>query len=386
MTDLGDDAGRREARTAFLRNCGATGTVAEELLEYGASAFDAGGLPRPLHLPLNDEPHVDAWRGYAAHEDIYAALQQALVQLRFPVREGISKTDAYHDATLAGGPAELGGLATGLQLDHPAELTLTINPTPAGAVPVIAAHGRDDFVALMRALAYKNEPVDIPESQGAATLRGYNNWDRIGSYRAAWCATHPDGDWDEEFKSLIPRRELYQDRFMILSDGPYSAVPAAALDLDDEEWRRLSVQIRMHHECTHYATERLLGSMRNRALDEVLCDYFGIVATLGRFRADWLLAFLGLEAFPRYRQGGRLQNYAGELSAKAFAILQRVVVDAAGNLESFDAALGDDDRGERGRSAVLLALAGLSLEEMAAPQGAQQMHASLNEARARLHE
>ena len=37
---------------------------------------------------------------------------------------------------------------------------------------------------------------------------------------------------------IVPYRELYQDRFILLSDGPYSAVPAADLGLDDAEWRR----------------------------------------------------------------------------------------------------------------------------------------------------
>lgn len=44
-------------------------------------------------------------------------------------------------------------------------------------------------------------------------------------------------------------------------------------------------------------------------LDELIADYAGIVAAWGRYRADWFLRFVGLEDYPRYREGGRLQNY-----------------------------------------------------------------------------
>lgn len=378
---------RRAARTAVLRRAGARDGVIEELLAYNDNAFDFGALPQPPALPLADEAHVVAWREYAAAEGgAFDTLQRVLVQLRFPVQAGISASDDYRSVTRAGALPELCALATGLELEHPEGVGLAIVATAAGGVPVISARGRDDFVTLLQALAYRNEPAEIPASQGAATIRGYNNWDRVARYRAAWQRDHPEGDWDEEFQRLIPRRELYQDRFMLLSDGPYSSIPGRQLGLDGGRWQELSLTIRMHHECTHYATSRLLGTMRNRALDEVIADYFGIVAALGRFRADWLLAFLGLEAFPDYREGGRLQNYRGDpgLSDEAFVVLQRLVYDAAHNLQAFDAALSDDDRARGGGAAPLLALAWFTLEEMAAPDGAETLTATLSKWRTKL--
>lgn len=358
---------RRRLRAAVLDRLGAGEAVRDELLAYNDPAFDVDGAPPPDSLPLADEPHVAVWAEYAAGVNgPFQALQEALVQLRFPVRAGISELPAYRAVTLSGDPPELSGLATGLQLRHPDEVRLDIVATPGGRLPVITGCGRADFVALLQALAYKNEPATIADSQGAATVAGLNNWDRIERYRRAWRGAHPEGDWDEEFHHVIARRELYKDRFMILSDGPYSSVPAERLGLAEERWRELSVTIRMHHECTHYATSRLFGSMRNRALDELIADYFGISAAIGNFRDDWALLFLGLESFPDYREGGRLQNYRAELSDDGFGVLQRLVRDAVLNLARFDARLSDRDRTPSGQANVLLALASFSIEELAA--------------------
>jgi hypothetical protein len=159
----------------------------------------------------------------------------------------------------------------------------------------------------------KNEPVTIPASMGASMVTGYNNWDRIAQLRAAWEAEYKGvdagADWSTHFRSsVVPDKAAYQDRFILLSRGPYSDVSASALGLNGEEWLDLSTTIRLEHECTHYLTKRALGCMRKNIFDELLADYAGIVAACGEFRSDWFLHFVGLEDEGQYRAGGRLEN------------------------------------------------------------------------------
>jgi hypothetical protein len=92
---------------------------------------------------------------------------------------------------------------------------------------------------------------------------------------------------------------------------------------------------------------------------------------VGPYRADWFLRFVGLESFPAYREGGRLQNYRGAppLSEGAFRALQGLVKDAAENLGRLDS----DPAYQPGRdtedlAGTLLALTGFRLEELAVPE------------------
>jgi len=165
---------------------------------------------------------------------------------------------------------------------------------------------------------------------------------------------------------LIPRKELYQDRFIILSDGPYSAVPAEAIGLTEQEWRRASLIIRREHECAHYFTLRMYSAMRNNILDELIADYMGIVAAAGQYEAHWFLRFLGLENFPHYRRGGRLENYRGAppLTDGAFRILQVLVKNAAENLEKFDRKHAAALRCPANQRAILTVLTRLTLVKM----------------------
>ena len=367
-----------EFQDAVLRRLGATTAECEELLRYNENVFE---IPCGIELPLPDEPFVACWEGWAAEarcRGAFPVLSEHLPQLRFPIREGMSGTEAYRAATLKGVPPADLPEATGLPRARPELVELALHPSPAGRIPVLTVRGRAEFVALVQALGHRNEPFPVPESQGALMLSGYNNWTRIAALRREWEAREPaerQGSWSEEFAGLRPRRELYQDRFILLSDGPYSAVPAADLGLDEPTWRSLSLAIRRDHECAHYFTRRLFGAMRNNLLDELIADYSGMVAALGRFRSDWFLRFLGLEAFPRFRPEGRLGIYRGKppLSDGAFRVLQALIRDAAQNLERFDAALPAGPRGLAERAAAITALASLRLEDLAAPGGEETL-------------
>lgn len=335
-----------EAHSNFLAGYGATPAEIAELLTYTQNIFSYPNLAELPPFPLASEPHVASWKRYysqAQNVGAFKALRLALVQLQFPIKKGISQTDNYRAATRKGYLTEEMVEATGLELEKPKELQLIIHPTLAGTIPVIIAGCRADFISLVQALTKRNEPEHIPDSMGATIVAGFNNWERIRHYRQEWEAkqsTSPtDTDWQAEFQRIKLQKHLYQDCFIVLSRGNYSAISAKEIGINKEEWLRLSLIIRLEHECCHYFTRRVFGSMRNNMLDELIADYQGIVAANGgRYRADWFLRFIGLEAFPEYRQGGRLQNYRGQppLSDGAFKILQILVKDAAENLEKFN--------------------------------------------------
>jgi hypothetical protein len=361
---------RKNVLTAF----GANDSEIEELLAYNQNVFDQSKTLMQT-FPLPSEVFVDRWRQYITQAEIegtHTVLKERLVQFKFPIQAGISQTEIYRAATRKGEKIKEkdSALSAGLELSAPEKLQLQLHPTLAGEIPVITAGNREDFITLVQALTHRNEPHPIPDSMGACIVSGYNNWDRIYRYRQQWLTRRRKGskaDWAAEFKRLIPHKELYQDRFIILSPGAYSNVSASDLGLEQTQWQQLSLQIRLEHECTHYITRRLFGSMRNNIFDELIADYRGIVAATGQYRADWFLRFIGLESFPRYREGGRLENYRGDppLSDSAFLILQALVKAAAENLEACDRQSLKQPKTLSEQASTLMTLTTLSLEELA---------------------
>lgn len=351
-------------RTERLRAAGAEGEVLEELLRYDAPLLSADAVVGAAAADYPDEPFVAAWEEYACDAGVrgaVAALADRLPQMRFGVRAGVSATEEYRAATRRGEPPPEG---EGPEFANPGAVTLTLHPTLTGRLPVVVAPERADFETLVRIFSARSEPVPVSPSMGACLVRGFNNWDRVARFRRAWDERHPGGDWEAEgFPALLAERALFEDRFMILSAGPYSGVPAGETGFSPGEWSSLSLSIRRDHECTHYATLRAAGAMRTNLLDEVVADYVGLVRTFGRFRGDLARLFLGLEHFPAYREGARLENYRGTppLSPGALFVLKTVCHAALLGLEAFDAALPDEGRSERGLLRVTLGLAATPL-------------------------
>lgn len=359
----------RTDRATILRHYGASPSVVEELLEYNESLFSASDVPDVV----TDEPFVATWSSYVeeAEEDasqtVFDVLQKKLPQLQFPVEAGISKTETYRKATLQGATVPAG---TGIELEAPEALECMLHPSAAGRIPVLVAGTRADFEVLVQALTRRNEPTPIPASMGACMVSGFSNWDRIHAYRRAWLArpdTQPQ-EWGVAFRALIPQKEKYQDRFILLNRGPYSNVTAKNLGLEDDEWERLSLIIRMEHECAHYVTERYFGGMNVNVTDEIISDYAGVTEAVGHFRAEWFLWFMGLEKAPRYREGGRLEAYCEALSDEAIAVLRRLVVPAAETLETVSTLKPEI----KGTQAVQV-LIGFCLEDLAAEGAAERI-------------
>ena len=378
----------------LIAACGANDFETEELLAYNANLFDLGTLDQGLRFPLDDEPFVECWSRWAEEaqeEGTIPALRKYLPQLHFPIVEGISQWPSYRRATLQG--ADPAGLeeATGLELEDEGSVELELYASAAGRVPVFRLKGRAQFATMVEALGRRNEPSNIPDSMGALMIVGFNNWHRIGELKRKWHeldeSEREQATWNEAFAEIRKQPELYQDRFMLLSDGPYSAVPAADLGLKDEEWRAKSFIIRRDHECAHYFTRRLFGSMRNNLLDELIADYAGIVAAEGRYRADWFLRFIGLDNYPDYREGGRLDLYRGDppLSEGAFKVLHTLVVRAARHLEKVDAeALPKSERSPGLQATVIAALASMRIDELASDEGPELLDRRIAELRTKL--
>lgn len=362
---------KRLLRRNILKEFGAPEEAMDELLFYNENVFYKDQTVMSLRFPLPDESFVSAWENYAFDAQtngVYSTLRKNLVQLQFPIQEGISATERYKAVINAG--KELMEGEEGLYLERPELLELVIHSSSAGKIPLLITRHRNDFVSLVRALTMKNEPKSVPDSMGAQMISGYNNWGRVRNYRKSWedkLGTGIEGNWQQEFQRLIPQKELYQDRFIILSDGYYSAVQASDLGFSPEAWREASLVIRREHECAHYFTRRVFSSMRNNMLDELIADYMGITEAMGTYQADWFLRFVGLEDFPIHRAGGRINNYRGTppLSDGAFEILKKLVKASAETLENVHTYLQEQIARPGGRTKMLLALAQLTLEELA---------------------
>jgi len=376
-----------ELRKNILTQHTKNDSIINELLAYNHNPYHENITITELDLQKESEKHLERWKFYkneANENGVYNTLKRRFPQFQFPVIEGISKTERYRNATLKGKQVQQASESASFSLTDPENLELIIQQTPIGEIPVLIPGNRADFESLVRVFALRNEPGPVPKSMGACTVKGYNNWDRIHQYRRDLeeNSGKPMDEilWQIEFKKIIQNKELYQDKFIILSRGPYSNVRAESIGMDEDEWKKLSLKIRLEHECCHYFTLRLFGITRNNLLDELLTDFYGMVKTFNKFQSELFFQFMGLEDFPNYRSGGRMENYLGNppVSTAAFAVLQKLTYLSAKNIENFYNKISKKNS-NRSLFLVLLTILKLGLEMIGSEDGQENLRSTYKE-------
>jgi hypothetical protein len=323
----------------FLKEEGSN--LSDELSLYFQNKF----ISKETINSFRDEPYINSWEKYCIESEESGAievLKKCYPQLNFPVAEVINKTQAYIDAVLRGKTEHL-NLSEKLILNNPQGIDISIYESIAGKVPVLKIPDNQDFIQIIQCLLHKNNPTFVPLSMGACLVNGINNWDRLHNLQRNWIANNLGGNWNEEFsKNVLSNSSLFKDKIVILSTKPYSNVAANSLGLSEDVWKTYSYSIRLEHECTHLYTLKKYGYATNNLHDELIADYIGISKTIGSYNKAWMLTFMGLENYPTYRKGARLENYLGntDLSFENFEKLTVIIKNAIENIALFDAQLG----------------------------------------------
>ncbi|MFK8114804.1 MAG: hypothetical protein AB8B91_21565 [Rubripirellula sp.] len=363
-------------RQAELLRWGANTEALNSLLEYEQQPYLPENLPDSLELPLAEEPHVEIWREYGDVEpgqSLLERLQTFLPQLAIPIAAGVSKSEAYANVVRRGQPFQAADFDGTLSLHDPAALRLEIQNHVVGALPVLSTTRREDFLTIVRALVGRSEPIPIGAAVNAQFVTGMINWDRMRRYQREYLAKpglNP-AVWPAEMKRVASfEKWRFQDRFLILCAATYSGTTAdqMKIELTDQQWLDASSILRQEHEFVHYFTTRLFGLSRLHLLDELACDWYGLVQSLGEFRGDWLQIFLGLRSDGTLLDGARLTTYTGELQGNALETLCRMTVAAIQGLEQ----LHQQHFSPTDTTRFLLTILGMTLEELASESRAEQ--------------
>jgi hypothetical protein len=233
-------------------------------------------------------------RQYLAHR--YKAPERRDFPL--PDEGFVSEWDAWLRGRNGGFPEEIRALLSGEGTQIWLEATLV------GRIPVVYTEDRRTFERLTAILSAKDDSDPLPASVNAFAIP----------------AGHPP------FKG---------HRVICMAKAGYSALSGESAGMGDGEWLEKSAVIRLHHECCHYFTLRVLGGMKNHALDEVVADCAGQLAAFGRYDASLQRKFFGMEGGGRIAPGGRLGFYVKRLPEGAIPLVCRKVEEALDGLEGY---------------------------------------------------
>jgi len=294
----------------------------QTLIAY-CQGFQGASQPWP-QFPLADDITISWWRqliadapsGVLRGQRLLASLQFALPQLRLPQVEGISTSELYRGLVLRGEEGtsaalrELGSEPVWHQIGS---LRLWLAPHPCGAMPVLHTPNRSDFLLLVRALAYRCEPIALAHGVHAQAVSGLIHWGLIRRFGP-----------------------MSRSHVILLHSAPYGSVAPSEVPgcPSHARWQKASTALRLEHELTHLATKRLLGEMRLNLLDELVADCMGMVSSLGLFNAELFGRCLGLDPSGEPQRIGRWSSYVADLDVGDAQQALRLVMERARELQA----------------------------------------------------
>lgn len=237
--------------------------------------------------------------------------REAIVALaqRFPQLYVAPAEDALEAHRMAAGR---GVAPFGANLDHfvgSPEDELREVDTPAGPVEVLFLKDRSDFETFLQIVGHKAQPVPIARTVGAITYRGIADWGEVAKAREEYLAAGGD-NWGGEFARLAKQPGAFRSEIVVISEGPYSNISASETPYGEDEWLRISREIRLHHECAHVVCRRTMPDDILPIWDEITADVVGLLCATGRYDAALAARFLGVSDADFV--GGRLAEYLTE--------------------------------------------------------------------------
>lgn len=252
-------------------------------------------------------------------------LSKQYPQLLIPITENAHKTVLYRDAVMRGQqvckePDFIGS----------PEDSYTVEKTPVGNIGILCLGNRQDFEHALCALAYRCEPRAIPASVGANYIGGLPNWEKIRKHKQDYLESGGN-DWAGEFRRFTADKSNYTDSLILLSTGYYSNIQPEEIGLSPEDWKTKSLEIRKHHELTHFIYRKSYPGDVDVIRDEVLADYIGIKKAFGTYIPRYARMFLGIE-YDIIPVGARIRHYVDEENTEAAACRAKIWIAALAKL------------------------------------------------------
>lgn len=221
-------------------------------------------------IDSKDDLFLESWQGILDKSQTNAAMAIQTSFVKEPYRKSFSRPEA---------------------------IRLELYQSFAGVIPVVYVDEVQDFEELISQLLYKGKYSDDLHKMGASFLYGKQN------------------------------------RFLVLSNKPYSNVSAETMGLEEQVWKERSMILRREHECTHYFTKRHYHIAKNHIHDELIADFNGLMSAMNEYKASWFLNFMGIDEEGVLSENGRFHVYVKELPSSAIKIMCNLVMQCAKHME-----------------------------------------------------
>ncbi len=221
---------------------------------------------------------------------LYNALERRYPKLLLPVEKGMSATELYRDVVSRG---KVYRNSDNLFITTDKDFMMHLN-TRSEQIELIYLHNRADYERFIQVMAYRCEPVQIPDKSNIFVLNEVTNWDKIREYKKEYVRLGGN-EWEKELDAFMSNRKNYTETIIVC--GPKSGeVPGyPEYSPDSIENIQFNAKIRLFQQLSSYLSSKNNLKSSDKLTNRLINDSVALILTTGQYDKDIAMSMVNIK-------------------------------------------------------------------------------------------
>ncbi len=221
---------------------------------------------------------------------LYNALERRYPKLLLPVEKGMSATELYRDVVSRG---KVYRNSDNLFITTDKDFMMHLD-TRSEQIELIYLHNRADYERFIQVMAYRCEPVQIPDKSNIFVLNEVTNWDKIREYKKEYVRLGGN-EWEKELDAFMSNRKNYTETIIVC--GPKSGeVPGyPEYSPDSIENIQFNAKIRLFQQLSSYLSSKNNLKSSDKLTNRLINDSVALILTTGQYDKDIAMSMVNIK-------------------------------------------------------------------------------------------
>ncbi|AEY64766.1 radical SAM protein [Clostridium sp. BNL1100] len=261
---------------------------------------------------------------------MYKVLERRYPKLLLPVEKGMSATEVYRDVVSRG---KVYRNSENLFITSDKDFMMHLD-TRSEQIELIYMHNRADYKRFIQVMAYRCEPVQIPDKSNVFVLNEVTNWEKIREYKKEYVRLGGN-EWEKELETFMSNRKNYTETVIVCGQKSGEAPGYPEHSPDSMENIQFNAKIRLFQQLSSYLSSKNNLKTSDKLTNRLLNDCVALILTTGRYDKDVATAMVNIKNGECF-DTAKLQKYITEsetiegLVCKAFKLTSQLE-DIAGS-------------------------------------------------------
>ena len=204
-----------------------------------------------------------------------------------PVEKGMSSTELYRDVVSRG---KIYSNSDNLFITSDKDFMMHLD-TRSEQIELIYMHNRADYERFIQVMAYRCEPVQIPDKSNVFVLNEVVNWEKIREHKKNYIRLGGN-EWEKELDSFMGNRKNYTETVIICGPKPGETPEQSSESIESFQ---NNAKIRLFQQLSSYISSKNNLKSSDKLTNRLVNDCAALILTTGQYDKDIAMSMVNIK-------------------------------------------------------------------------------------------